>query len=90
MRPPMKLMATLNTPISTIVAMPTCHAKIAASCSGIRVFAAINAGPSTASAIPMVDGVSVPSGIAVTSSLPVRRASRIAIHGVHEVAEQHA
>ena len=28
----------------------------------------------------MVDGVSMPSGIAVTSSLPVRRASRIAIH----------
>jgi hypothetical protein len=29
--------------------------------------------------MPIVDGVSVPSGIAVTSSLPVRRASRIAI-----------
>ena len=59
--------------------MPTCHAKIAASRSGIRAFAAMNAGPSTASAMPMVDGVSVPSGMAVTSSLPVRRASRMAI-----------
>ena len=59
--------------------MPTCQATIAASAAGMCVFAAMNAGPSTVSAIPIVDGASRPSGIAVTSVRPVRRARRIAI-----------
>ena len=77
---PAKDIATLNSPISTIAAMPTCHATIAASCAGIFAFAAMNAGPRTVSAIPIVDGESSPSGIAVTSSRPVCFATRNASH----------
>jgi len=40
---------------------------------------ATNAGPSTSSAMPIDVGASSPSGIAVTSSRPARRASRTAI-----------
>jgi hypothetical protein len=75
----MKDMMSLNTPIITITAMPTCQARIAASASGIRDFATMNAGPSTVSAMPIVEGASSPSGMAVTSDRPVRRARRIAI-----------
>ena len=67
---------SLNTPIMTIVAMPMYQVIIAASRSAIpSAFNLIKAGPNTMSAIPMVDGVSRPSGIAVTVRLPVRRAS---------------
>ena len=76
---PMNDMMSLNTPINTIAAMPTCQATIAASSVDSFVLAARNAGPSTVSAMPIVDGASSPRGIAVTSSRPVRRASRIAI-----------
>ncbi len=78
-RSPMNDITSLKTPISTIVAMPTCHAATAASAADNLVFAARNAGPSTVSAMPIVDGASRPSGIAVTSSRPVRRARRMAI-----------
>ena len=72
-------MMSLNTPIITMHAMPTCHASTAASFTGIFAFATTNAGPSTVSAMPIVDGASSPSGIAVTSDRPVRRASRTAM-----------
>jgi hypothetical protein len=64
----------------TIAAIPTCHASTAASATGMRAFAAMNAGPSTANAIPIVDGESSPSGMAVTSERPVRFARRNASH----------
>jgi hypothetical protein len=80
MRSPTNVIASLKTPIMTIAAMPTCQARIAASATGRRDFAATNAGPSTANAIPMVEGESRPSGIAVTSERPVRFASRNASH----------
>ncbi len=54
---------------------------IAASRSGIPwAFRPMNAGPRTTRAIPMVDGVSSPSGMAVTVRFPVFFASRNAIH----------
>ena len=73
-------MPSLKTPIITIAAMPTCHAVMAAASGAIFALAARKAGPSTASAMPMVDGASSPSGIAVTSCRPVARARRNAIH----------
>ena len=89
-RSPMNDMMSLNTPINTIVAMPTCHARIAASASGIRAFATMNAGPSTVSAMPIVDGASSPSGIAVTSDAARAPRETNRHHRVHDVAEHHA
>ena len=78
---PMNEQTTLNRPIMTIVAMPMYHVIIAASRSAMpSAFRPTNAGPRTMSAIPIVEGVSRPSGIAVTVRLPVCFASRNAIH----------
>jgi hypothetical protein len=53
---------------------------IAASCSAIPfALSDRNAGPSTTRAMPIVDGVSRPSGIAVMLGRPVLRARRNAI-----------
>ena len=72
---------TLKVPIMTIVAMPMYQVIVAASRSVIpSAFSATNAGPRTTSAIPIVEGVSSPRGIAVTVWLPVRFESRNAIH----------
>lgn len=78
---PKKDRITFSTPMITSEAMPSCQVAIAASC-GVRPCAlkARKAGPSTSSAMPMLVGASSPSGIAVTSSRPVRVASRRAIH----------
>ncbi len=69
---PAKAAAVLTTAISTITAMPTCQVSIAS-------WVASQVGPSTATAMPTVDGVSRPSGIAVMSARPVAWRSRIAI-----------
>jgi hypothetical protein len=76
MRSPTNVIPSLKTPMITIAAIPTCHASVAASATGMRALAATNAGPSTANAMPIVDGESRPSGIAVMSDRPVRFASR--------------
>ncbi len=70
---PKKAVTTLTRPIMKRVAMPTCQVRIAS-----RV--ATNVGPRTAYAMPMVEGVSSPSGMAVTSRRPVLRARRTASH----------
>ena len=63
-----------------MVAIPMYHVIIAASCSPRpSAFSPIKAGPSTTSAMPIVDGVSSPSGMAVTLVLPVFFARRNAI-----------
>ncbi|MNV56299.1 hypothetical protein D3C71_1485730 [compost metagenome] len=71
---------TFSTPMITSEAMPSCQVAMAASC-GARPcpLKARKAGPSTSSAMPMLVGASRPSGIAVTSSRPVRAASRRAV-----------
>src|SRR5215475_5857718 len=71
-------MMSLNTPIMTMHAMPTCHASTAASFAAIVVFATMNAGPSTVSAMPIVDG----------ASGTLRESHRH--DAVDDVAEQHA
>ncbi len=80
-RLPIGAQITLNTPTSTSTVRPTCQANIIArswsSFSSVR--AICSAGSSTSSATPNVLGVSRPSGIAVTSLRPVRRARRKAI-----------
>ncbi|MNT47311.1 hypothetical protein D3C72_1840160 [compost metagenome] len=77
---PKKDRITLSTPMITSDAMPSCHVAMAASCGASPwPLNARNAGPSTSSAMPMLVGASRPSGIAVTSSRPVRVASRRAI-----------
>src|SRR3990170_117820 len=65
--------STFTTPIATVAPMPTFHAS-----AGSRV--ASITGPSTPKTIANRVGVSMPKGIAVTSSRPVRRASRTASH----------
>ena len=71
---------SLNTPITTSDAMPSCQVAIAAACSSMPCCRKpANAGPSTSSAMPMLVGASSPSGIAVTSSRPVFAASLRAI-----------
>ena len=66
--------------MKTIVAMPMYQVIMAASCGVMPwAFRPTKAGPSTVSARPIVDGVSRPSGMAVTFVLPVRLASRNAI-----------
>ena len=68
-------------PIITIVAMPMYQVISAASRSGMPAdFRVMNAGPRTVRAIPMVDGVSSPSGMAVTVLFPFDRARRNASH----------
>ena len=62
----------LNNPMHTTVAIATRQVRSAS-------FVARNVGPITPKAMPKVEGVSSPSGIAVTVRLPVRRARRIAI-----------
>ena len=81
--------ATLMTPIMTMVAMPMYQVIIAASWTGMPpALRDTNAGPSTTSAMPMVDGVSSPRGMAVTCVAgPLGEAERHP--GVHQVAEQH-
>ena len=64
----------------TMVAIPMYQVIIAASRSPIPcALRPTNAGPSTTRAIPMVEGVSSPSGMAVTVPFPVFFASRNAI-----------
>ena len=68
-------------PIITIVAMPTYQVIMAASLSPIPLaFIARKQGPRTTRAMPIVEGVSRPRGIAVTSRFPVLFARRNAIH----------
>ena len=64
--------AILKMPTSTVTAMPTFHASTASPV--VRY-----AGPRIANEIPNTLGAFNPSGIAVTSLLPVRRARRRAI-----------
>ena len=78
--PPRNDIASLKMPMRIMHAIPTCHATIPASAGGMRVLAETNAGPRTVKAMPIVLGASRPSGIAVTSLRPSRRASRKARH----------
>jgi hypothetical protein len=65
-------------PISTSAAMPSCQVAIAAACSSMPCcLNATNAGPSTSKAMPIVVGASTPSGIAVASLRPWRRAIQV-------------
>ena len=78
---PAKESASFTSPTRTMVAIPMYHVIIAASWGAIPcAFRPTNAGPSTASAMPIVEGVSSPSGMAVTLGLLVFLASRNAIH----------
>jgi hypothetical protein len=73
---PAKDSSSFKMPIPRVAAMPRYQVSSPAevgSRPAARNFT--NAGPSTNSAIPMVDGVSRPNGMAVTSPRPVRRAS---------------
>ncbi|MCY1548716.1 hypothetical protein D9M68_848420 [compost metagenome] len=80
MASPQNESTSFNTPITTSEAMPSCQVAMAAAC-GSRpcCLNATNEGPSTSRAMPMLVGASRPKGIAVTSSRPVRAASRCAI-----------
>ncbi|CAM0125735.1 hypothetical protein SMJ63A_80074 [Stenotrophomonas geniculata] len=70
----------LSTPMMTSAAMPSCQVAMPAACGSMPCcLKARKAGPSTSSAMPMLVGASRPSGMAVTSSRPVRAASRRAI-----------
>jgi len=71
--------ANLNSPLIKIEQIPICQVKTAACSTDIVSLAAKKAGPNTKNTMPNVLGVSSPSGIAVTSSRPVRFASRSAI-----------
>ncbi len=71
--------ASLNRPLSKIAQMPMCHVWRAASSIGSDSRAWRKAGPRTKKTIPNVLGVSRPSGMAVTSCRPVRRAKRSAM-----------
>ena len=78
---PAKERASLMIPIMIMVAIPMYHVMSAASRSAIPpAFRDTKAGPSTTRARPMVEGVSRPRGMAVTSLRPVLRARRYAIH----------
>ena len=62
----------LTTPMAIVIAIPTCQASTG---SPVATFT----GPSTPKTMANRVGVSMPNGIAVTSSRPVRRPSRTAI-----------
>ena len=62
----------LARPMASVTAMPTFQARTG---SPVASFT----GPSTPKAIANIVGVSMPNGIAVTSSRPVRRARRSAM-----------
>ena len=66
-----KASPSLMTPIATVTPMPIFQASTGSWVSSM-------AGPSTPKTMPKSDGVSMPNGIAVTSSRPVRRMSRTA------------
>jgi hypothetical protein len=70
---PVKASASLSAPIVIVTPMPIFHARTA---SPVRSLA----GPSTPNTMPKSVGVSIPNGIAVTSSRPRRRMSEIANH----------
>jgi hypothetical protein len=69
---PPKASAHLSAPMAIVTTMPTFHASTG---SPVAIFT----GPRTPKTIANSVGVSMPNGIAVTSSRPVRRPSRIAI-----------
>ena len=72
---------SLMTPMTIVAAMPRCQVCSAAACgSSPSARKWLNAGPSTSSVMPMVEGVSSPNGRAVTSLRPLRRARRTASH----------
>ncbi len=78
---PAKERASLMTPTMIMVAIPMYQVMSAASRSAIPLaFKDTKAGPSTTRARPIVEGVSRPRGMAVTSLRPVLRARRCAIH----------
>ena len=68
---PAKARTSLSTPIATVTPIPTFQASSASPVSSMT-------GPSTPKTIPKRDGVSIPKGMAVTSSRPVRRMRRMA------------
>ena len=70
---PAKASAVLTRPIASVATMPIFHASIA---SPVATFT----GPSTPNTMAKSVGVSMPKGIAVTSSRPVRRMRRSASH----------
>ena len=63
----------LITPIAMVVPIATCQARRGSPVASLT-------GPSTPNTIANSVGVSIPNGIAVTSSRPVRRISRTASH----------
>ena len=66
-QPPQSDINALKTPMSSMVANPRCQVIIPAAMASIqpRVICT-KAGPRTQTMMPMVDGVSIPSGTAVT------------------------
>ena len=70
---PKKASRSLNPPMATVTPMPIFHARIGSPVASM-------AGPSTPKTIPKSDGVSMPKGMAVTSSRPDARARRTASH----------
>ncbi len=80
-RLPANASASFIAPMIAVAAMPRYQISSPAAVGespDARNFA--NAGPSTNSAMPMVEGVSRPNGIAVTSERPLRLAKRTANH----------
>ena len=77
-QPQIGAQASFSKPLSTKHQMPMCQVRSAASASLSPNTSrpAKKDGPSTKKIMPNSDGVSIPSGIAVTSSRPVFRASR--------------
>src|SRR5438552_632022 len=65
---PTKARPTLARPIASVATIPTCHASTGSPVAAIT-------GPSTPNTIANRVGVSIPNGMAVTSSRPVRRPS---------------
>ena len=70
---PAKARPSFARPMAIVAAMPTFHASTGFPVASIT-------GPSTPNTIANRVGVSIPNGIAVTSSRPVRRMSRTASH----------
>src|SRR5262249_40494733 len=64
---------SLRAPMATVTPMPIFHASTGSPVTSI-------AGPRTPNTMPKSEGVSIPKGMAVTSSRPEARASRIASH----------
>src|SRR5882672_12118446 len=64
---------SLRAPMATVTPMPIFHARTGSPVASI-------AGPRTPKTMPKSDGVSIPKGMAVTSSRPAARASRTASH----------